>query len=102
MRTWLSRLGSAALALLLAGIVWVVAIQEEYPRQEFSQPISVSRSGLPEDLSVFGEILNEVRIEVRAPKARWDNLQSRDFTAWVDLSSLSAGEYDVPVQVSAS
>lgn len=99
MRTWLSRLGSAALALLLAGIVWVVAVQQDYPRREFSQPVTVSRSGLPEDLTVFGDILNEVRIEVRAPKARWDNLQSKDFTAWVDLSSLSAGEYDVPVQV---
>lgn len=99
MKTWLSRLGSAALALLLAGIVWAVAIQEEYPRQEFAQPIPVSRSGLPEDLSVFGDILDEVRIEVRAPKERWAYLQPKDFTAWVDLSTLSDGEYDVPVQV---
>ncbi len=99
MKTWLSRLGSAVLALILAMLVWFVAVQQEYPRQRFNQPISVSRSGLPENLVVFGDVLSEVRIEVRAPKARWPNLQARDFTAWVDLSGLSAGEYDVPVRV---
>lgn len=99
MKNWFSRVGSALLSLLLAGLVWVVAVQQDYPRQEFTQPITVSRSGLPEDLTVFGDILSEVRIEVRAPKARWANLQARDFTAWVDLSRLDAGEYDVPVRV---
>lgn len=99
MKTWLSRLGSAILSLILAMLVWFVAVQQEYPRQQFNQPISVSRSGLPENLVVFGDVLSEVRIEVRAPKARWPNLQARDFTAWVDLSGLSAGEYDVPVRV---
>ena len=45
----------------------------------------VSRLGLPENLSVFGDILSEVRVEIQAPKDRWGNLQARDFTAWVDL-----------------
>ncbi len=99
MKNWLSRLGSGLLALALAGIVWVVAVQEEYPRQQFTQPIAVSRTGLAEDLTVFGDILNEVRIEVRAPKGRWPNLQARDFTAWVDLSGYDVGEHSVPVQV---
>lgn len=99
MKNWFSRLGSALLALVLAALVWVVAVQEEYPRARFTQPISVSRSGLSENLSVFGDTLSEVRIEIRAPKGRWPNLQARDFTAWIDLSGLAAGEYDVPVQV---
>jgi YbbR domain-containing protein len=99
MKTWLSRLGSGVLALALAGLVWVVAVREEYPQAEFSQPVPVSRSGLPEDVTVFGDILSEVRVEIRAPKSRWPNLQARDFTAWVDLAGLSAGEYDVPVHV---
>lgn len=92
-------MGSALLALALAALVWVIAVREEYPRGPFSQPITVSRSGLSEGLIVFGDILNEVRIEIRAPKARWTNLQAGDFTAWVDLSGLDAGEYEVPVQV---
>jgi YbbR domain-containing protein len=99
MQNWLSRLGSALLALALAMLVWVIAVREDYPRGSFSQPIPVSRSGLSENLIVFGDILNEVHIEIRAPKARWSSLQARDFTAWVDLSKLGPGEYDVPVQV---
>ncbi len=101
MQNWFSRLGSALLALALAALVWVIAVREEYPRGDFSQPVTVSRSGLSEQLIVFGDILNEVRIEIRAPKARWSDLQARDFNAWVDLSGLGPGEYDVPVQVLA-
>ena len=100
MRRWLSNLGSAVLALGLAILVWGVAVREEYPRAQFDQPIAVNRTGLPENLSVFGDTLSEVHIEVRAPKARWSSLKARDFNAWIDLSSLRAGEYDVPVQVS--
>ncbi len=99
MQNWLSRLGSGLLALALAGLVWIIAVREEYPQAVFPQTVSVNRSGLSEKLIVFGDILSEVQIEIRAPKARWNNLQARDFTAWVDLAGLAAGEYDVPVQV---
>jgi YbbR domain-containing protein len=101
MKAWMSNLGSALLAVSLAVAVWVVAVREEYPRDEFSQPIPVSRTGLASNLTVFGDILSDVRIEIRAPKRRWPNLQARDFTAWIDLSGLKAGEYDVKVQVKA-
>lgn len=100
MRRWLSTLGSAGLALVLAVLVWIVAVREEYPQAQFTQPVSVSRSGLPGNLVLFGDTLSEVRVEIRAPKARWPNLRARDFTAWIDLSGLKAGEYDVPVHVS--
>jgi len=101
MRSWLSNIGSAVLALVLAITVWVVAVQEEYPSGKFDQPITVSRAGLPENVSIFGDLLSEVRIEIRAPKARWPDLKASDFTAWVDLANLHAGEYDVPVLVKA-
>jgi YbbR domain-containing protein len=100
MKRWFSNLGSALLALALAALVWVVAVREEYPRAQFDQPVTVSRKGLSENLILFGDTLNEVRVEIRAPKARWPNLRARDFTAWVDLSGLESGEYDVSVQVS--
>jgi len=51
-------------------------------------------------LGVFGDTLSDVRIEIRAPKARWPNLKARDFNAWIDLAGLQSGEYDVPVRVS--
>lgn len=99
MRGWLSSLGSGALALLLALAVWVVAVREDYPRGEFGEPIPVNQTGLTGDLTVFGDTLSDVRINIRAPKGRWPNLQARNFRAWVDLTGLQAGEYDVRVQV---
>jgi hypothetical protein len=98
-RSWLSTLGSAALALALALAVWIVAVREDYPRGQFGQPIAVSQTGLADDLTVFGDVMSDVRLSIRAPKARWANLQARDFRAWVDLSGLEAGEYDVRVLV---
>jgi YbbR domain-containing protein len=100
MKSWLANLGTVGLALALAVLVWVVAVQQENPRDWYAQPISVNRVGLPENLSVFGEIANQVHVQVRASRQRWSELQPRDFTAWVDLTNLKAGEYDVRVQVS--
>lgn len=99
MRRWLSHIGSAVLSLLLAITIWVIAVREENPRDWFSEPIPISRVGLPEDLTVFGEMTGQVRIEIRAPKSRWRDLTARDFTAWVDFAGVTAGEYDVRVQV---
>ncbi len=99
MRRWLSYFGSALLSLLLAITVWIVAVREENPRDWFSEPIVVTRVGLAENLSLFGEVTNQVRIEIRAPKSRWRDLSARDFTAWLDLAGLPAGEHDVRVQV---
>ncbi|MEJ5197291.1 MAG: CdaR family protein [Anaerolineae bacterium] len=99
MRRWVSRAGSAALSLLLAITVWVIAVREENPRDWFGEPVPISRVGLPDNLTVFGEMTNQVRIEIRASKQRWRDLSARDFTAWVDLSNVQPGEYDVWVQV---
>jgi len=99
MRARLSNFGSALLALLLAVSVWVIAVREEHPSDWFPEPVPVSRAGLPENLTVFGEVSSQVRFEIRAPKQRWQDLHAAHFTAWVDLSGLSPGEYDVPVQV---
>ena len=99
MRGWLSSLGSGLLALLLAVAVWVVAVREDYPRGQFAEPIPVSQTGLASGLTVFGDVLSDVRVNIRAPKHRWSNLQVRDFKAWVDLTGYGVGEYDVRVQV---
>lgn len=99
MKGWLSNLGSLLLAFVLAVAIWAVATRDENPRGRFEQAIPVNRSGLTEGLALFGDALPEVRIQIRAPKDRWPDLAARDFSAWVDLAGLTAGEYDVPVTV---
>jgi hypothetical protein len=96
---WLSNLGSALLALALAVTVWFVAVREENPRGWYSNLVPVNRTGLSENLSIFGDPVSQVRVEIRAPRQRWGDLLARDFTAWLDLTGVTAGEYDVRVQV---
>jgi hypothetical protein len=72
---------------MLAIAVWVVAVREDYPRGQFGEPIQVSQTGLASDLTVFGDVLSDVRVNIRAPKQRWSNLQARDFKAWIDLTA---------------
>ncbi|MEZ4715388.1 MAG: CdaR family protein [Caldilineaceae bacterium] len=40
-----------------------------------------------------------VELTIRAPQDRWENLSPEDFTAFIDLTDLGAGEHDVEVQV---
>jgi YbbR domain-containing protein len=102
MKGWFANLGSALLSVILAITVWAVAVQQENPRDWYTQPIPLNRVGLGENLSIFGDVINQVRVEIRAPKHRWQDLQPQNFTAWVDLAGLTAGAHDVRVKVSAS
>ena len=94
MKNWLSTLGSVLLSLILAGIVWVLAVQQDNPVDWYSQPIPLTRTGLSPDLSILGDMKDTVRVQIRAPKHLWPDLQPRDFTATVDLSDLEVGTYD--------
>jgi YbbR domain-containing protein len=102
MKGWVSNLGSALLALVLAITVWVVAVEQENPLDWYNQPIPLTRVGLGDNLSIFGDVVSQVRVEIRAPQQRWQDLQPSSFTAWVDLTGLKAGAHDVRVQVTAS
>jgi YbbR domain-containing protein len=99
MRNWLAQLGSVLLSLILACIVWVLAVQQDNPVDWYSQPIPLTRTGLGPDLSILGDMKDTVRVQIRAPKHLWPDLQPRDFTATIDLSHLDAGTYDRRPQV---
>lgn len=104
LRSFLDNLGSVILALVLAVIVWVVAVNEENPSIEdfFGQPIPIEVLNKSEDLVILGKIDDSVKIKVRAPEANWKELKPNKFRAWVDLAGLEAGVHDVDVQVACS
>jgi YbbR domain-containing protein len=89
------------LALILAVLAWVVAVEEEDPTREerYPQAIPVIPSGLPEEMLIVGEFDERVQVTVRAPKSVWDSLKVDDFTVTVDLTGLDAGTHQLPVQV---
>jgi YbbR domain-containing protein len=92
------------LALILAALAWVVAVEEEDPTSEerYPQAIPVARSEPPEGMIIVGEFDEQVQVTVRAPRSVWSSLKVDDFTATVDLADLEAGAHEVPVQVTLS
>jgi YbbR domain-containing protein len=92
------------LALVLAALAWVVAVEEEDPTLEerYSQPIPVVPPDLPEGMLIVGEFDEHVQVTVHAPRSVLQALTVGDFTATVDLIDPSSGVHQVPVQVELS
>ncbi len=103
---WLDRLGSFILALILAIIVWVVAMQQQNPIvTALVQNVPVSVRDMPEDL-VFDEdqpdLPDTVDLRVRGPQGLINTLTPTDFKAYIDLSDAQPGEQEVKIQVDYS
>lgn len=98
----IEQLGTLALSILLAVIVWLIAIDQEDPivQGEFPDRIPVTIRGMAEDLQPLQDLNNEtVRVTIQAPQSSWDDLDASDFTAYIDLSDLGPDVHDVPVNV---
>jgi YbbR domain-containing protein len=104
LRRLLNNVGSITLALILAIVVWVVAANEENPIVEdvFSEAIPIEIVNQPEGTIIFGDVVDKVRLTLRAPQASWDELSVNKFQAQVDLAGLDTGIHDVEVQVTRS
>ena len=104
MRRLLNEVGSIILALVLALIVWTVAINEENPliRGPWSEPIPIEILNQPDGTLIVGEMVTEVRLTLRAPQRSWEDLRRESFRAWVDLSSAEIGMNQMEVHVECS
>lgn len=103
---WSSAVGHIStllLSLIMGTIVWLIAINEANPlvTQDFPETIPVEVRGLDEStLRPVQDLSKEyVRLVLRAPRTSWATLRARDISAYVDLSQLGQGAYDVPIQI---
>lgn len=103
---WSSAIGHIStlfLSLIMGTIVWLIAINEVNPliTQDFSELVPVEVRGLDSSkLQPIQDLSNEyVRLVLRAPRSSWEALRERDIAAYVDLSNLAEGSYEVPVHV---
>lgn len=105
MRAVLRWLGSTMplmiLALALASLSWVVALEQEDPtRQErYPQALPVALTSLPNGMVVVGTFDTRVQVTIRAPQSVWSTLKTDDFAVTVDLTGLEAGTHQLPIQV---
>ncbi len=104
---WLGRnLSTLLLAFIMALVVWVSAVLSADPNLErqLAHPVPIDFRGKDPNLKIMGDYPTEVNMTLNAPKSVWDQLDKdeQSVQAWVDLSSLKAGEFDVKVQVQIS
>ncbi len=96
------QVGTFLLALVLAVIVWVVAIQQKDPFETRTMSrIPVTARNLPEGLvmtDASSPLLN-VDVRLRAPRSVWNILTQNDLRSYVDLSKAAAGRQEIPVTV---
>jgi YbbR domain-containing protein len=100
MARWLwDNLRTFMLALLLAILVWAVAVNEENPIQEkvFPQTVSVQLRNLGPDLMIMGNPSLQTSVTIRAPKLIWDTLTIDQIHVTADLNRVGAGTYAVPL-----
>ncbi|MGD1993382.1 MAG: CdaR family protein [Anaerolineae bacterium] len=102
LRWIVSNLGLMALSLILAALVWVVAVEQDNPTSEerYRTPIPIEFTGLPEGMVFYAPSHEQAYVTVRAPESVWDILRAEDFRAVVDLSGLQAGEHRLEVDAS--
>jgi len=101
LRRWAGSLGTFLLALALAVIVWIVAVQEENPIEqgEFPEPIPVQVRNQPAGTTFLPSTFDEqVSLTIRAPRSTWRDLRADKCTVWIDLEGRGPGDYEVPVE----
>lgn len=104
MKRLVDDLGMMAVALLLALVIWVVAVQEENPieQREYDQPVRVQVRNQPPGTILFPQFNQSVQLKLRAPQSSWRNLRADMFEAWIDLADKPPANYQAQVNVSCT
>ena len=91
-------IGYKVLAILLAMVIWAYVTVRDNPLDEGTFAVPVELRNLDETL-VTPETSYQVQVRVQGVANIIGELSSRDFTAYVDLSGMRAGEGSPRVQV---
>jgi YbbR domain-containing protein len=95
---------SMLIAIILATLVWVAAINEQNPPREddYDQSISIELVPPTDGLITTDKLPETMRLRLRAPASSWEDLSPSKFKATLDLSKLPEGFNDVPIVVAIS
>lgn len=93
-------LASILLASLLAIIIWANAVRQNNPNETDQIFLPVQTYASPD--IIYNTEIAEVQVEIEAPESimtRINSSPSPMFQAVVDLTSVSTGEQDVPIEI---
>jgi YbbR domain-containing protein len=107
MLDWLSKnIRTFLLAFFLAVTVWVSAVTSADPDETrtYPAPVSIEIIGQDPGLVITNSYPKQIDLVLRAPKSVWALLASENdpVRAVVDISNLSTGTHQVPIQVQVS
>ena len=94
MLRWLTRhIGNILLSIVLALVVWVVAVNEANPnREDTFRAIPLVFVNQPPDTIVYDLSATVVDVRLRAPESAWTSLSARVISATIDLGRGAPGE----------
>jgi YbbR domain-containing protein len=98
-RVW-ENLGTFVLAMILAILVWVVALNEENPIEEgiFSQSVAVRLRNAPTNMILIDPGASQATVTIRAPRQVWQTLTEQQISVVADLGQRGPGTYTVTLQ----
>src|SRR5512140_3907281 len=101
LRWLLDNLGNMILSIVLAVLVWVVAVQQANPNIErvFSASIPIVTQNIPAGMITYAESARSVRVTISAPQSTWDVLTPDRLAATIDLSNQPTGTVQLDVHV---
>jgi YbbR domain-containing protein len=107
MLDWLSKnIRTFLLAFFLSVAVWVSAVTSADPDETrtYPAPVSIEIIGQDPGLVITNSYPKQIDLVLRAPKSVWALLASENdpVRAVVDISNLSTGTHQVPIQVQVS
>ena len=95
-RVW-DTLGTLVVALVLAILVWIVALNEVNPIQEktFGQSVPITLINTPPNAILSGNLSNRATVTIRAPQQVWLTLSAQQIQLTADLGGLGPGTHSV-------
>ena len=93
-----ANVATLGLALILAVLIWGVAVRESDPLDLIQFEIPVQEIGRPEDRRISG-VPTSVVIGVEGPSSTLSQLAQDDFSAVIDLAEVPPGQSIVPIQI---
>lgn len=105
MARWLAQnLGTFLLALVLAAMIWVLALQQVDPiiSSEGPGPVPITLDHQPPGTIIVGDYVSGVRLTLRGPRSKLERLSLDQVGAHADLEGLGAGIHEVCVSTMIS
>lgn len=93
-----ANVATLSLALVLAILVWGIAVRASDPVNQLPLRLPVEVVGRPADSSV-SITPDVIEIIVEGPASVLDGLNTGDFTAEIDLTNITSGQAVAPVQI---